>query len=143
MAWTKSEQQFWHLLRDEMSSYWSVTRHEDGGISPGVPDLHYSMGAGHQIGWLELKSKVAEITKSNRIQIEPSQHQYIRKWRDLMPIYFLIRADKIVYLVDGKHAAAVSLLDSPNTICAISLAYFPQAEIATKLPPLLRQITRI
>lgn len=117
--------------------------HENGGISPGTPDLHYVMGTGHQVGWLELKSKDREITKSNRIQIEPSQHQYIRKWLPYMPIHFLIRANKVVYLVEGKYASTVAMLDSPNTICSISVAYFPQEDIRNRLPALLKTITRI
>lgn len=142
MAWNKSEQKFWHLIQKEMAGQWNVTRHEDKGVSPGVPDLHYSVGADCQIGWLELKSKDLEISKSCRIQVEPSQHQYIRKWHPLMPIHFLIRAKGIVYLVDGKYAAAIAALESPNTICAISIAHFPQDRIKTDLLPLLRTITR-
>lgn len=117
--------------------------HEDGGISPGTPDLHYVVDTDCRVGWLELKSKDREIGKSNRIQVEPSQHQYIRKWLPYMPIHFLIRANNIVYLVEGKYSSAVALMDSPNTICSISIAYFPQEDIRDKLPALLKTITRI
>jgi hypothetical protein len=128
-----------------MTGQWMMTWHEDRGISPGVPDLHYVMLGDdkYRVGWLELKSIDREITATSRIKIEPSQHQYMRRWLPHMPIHFLVRANKIVYLVDGKYAAALSLLDSPNSICAISVGHFHQDQIVTHLPPLLKVITRI
>ena len=142
MAWNKTEQKFWHFIQKEMMGQWNVTRHEDKGISPGVPDLHYSVGEDCHIGWLELKAKSHEIDKGSRIQVEPSQHQYIRKWRPFMPIHFLIQARDTAYLIDGKYASAISALNSPNGICAISIAQIPMDRIKTDLLPLLRTITR-
>jgi hypothetical protein len=142
-----SELRFRRLLKPVMEEQWMMTWHEDRGISPGVPDLHYVVFGdnpnGYRVGWLELKSIDREIGKASRIKVEPSQHQYIRRYLPYMPIHFLVRANKVVYLIDGKYAAALPLLDSPNSICAISLAHFDQDHIAVDLPPLLRNITRI
>jgi len=126
-----------------MADHWMMTWHEGGAISPGVPDLHYSMGPEYKVGWLELKSLDNEIGSPHPIKVEPSQHQYFRRWLPRMPIHFLVRANKIIYLVSAEYHTAIPQMRSPNEICAISLAYFPQAEIAVKLPPLLKQITRI
>jgi hypothetical protein len=128
-----------------MAEQWMMTWHEDRGISPGVPDLHYVMrGDGeYRVGWLELKSIDREISKTSRIKVEPSQHQYLRRWLPYMPIHFLVRANSVVYLVEGKYAAALPLLDSPNSICAISVAYFGQDRIDVDLPHILKKITRI
>lgn len=119
--------------------------HEDREISPGIPDLHYVMKHEdpHRVGWLELKAVDTAITKSNRIKVEPSQHQYIRKWRAYMPVHFLIQVVDEVFLVDGTNHIAVPEAANRNMLASISLTWFPKCETAAALPGILRTITRI
>ena len=119
-----------------------MTWHEDRGISPGVPDLHYVIDHDCVVGWLELKSIDTLISGSRRIKVEPSQHQYIRKWGELMPIHFLIRAKTEVFLVESKWHAAIPECDSNNSLLSLSVASFPQGNIGDVLPQLLKIITR-
>lgn len=143
---TASELKFRHIVRDAMEGRWMMTWHEDRHISPGVPDLHYVVlddGLDHRVGWLELKSISTELTAQHRIKVEPSQHQYIRRWRPVMPIHFLVRVKQNIYLLDGNHHGALSELSDENTLLSLSLADMPQADIGAVLPAYLKIITRV
>lgn len=128
-----------------MQGLWSFTWHEDREISPGVPDLHYSMGPKetHRIGWLELKAKESELTKSIRITVEPSQHQFIPKWAPLMPIHFLIRVRNAVFLIDGIHHRMISSAVRTHDLWSIALMSCDLEELRDALPPELDKLTRI
>lgn len=126
------------------------TWHEDREITPGVPDMHYGFQTrwveGHReayrIGWLELKA-VDKLMKSNRIVVEPSQHQYITKWLPAMPIHFLIRVDTTIYLIHGEyHPVLGSIYDTKELEC-IATVWFPQIKLVDVLIPVLKNITRI
>jgi hypothetical protein len=128
-----------------MLGHWSFVWHEDREISPGVPDLHYSMGPKetHRIGWLELKAKDKELSKSARITVEPSQHQFIPKWAPLMPIHFLIRVRNTVFLIDGTRHRMVSSATTTHDLWAMSIMSCGDKELAVALPPELDRLTRI
>lgn len=143
---TPSELEFRHILKAAMEGRWMMTWHEDRHISPGVPDLHYIVlddGLTHRVGWLELKSISTPLTPRNRIKVEPSQHQYIRRWRPVMPIHFLVRVKQTVYLLDGIHHGALSELSDETTLFTLSLVSMPQASIGPALSAFLKMTTRI
>lgn len=126
-----------------------MTWHEDREISPGVPDLHYvpcpeqgDMGK-FRVGWLELKSIDKDISPKNTIKVEPSQHQYIRKWGPYMPIHFLVRIVDRIFVVPGKYHRELQGAVCYSDISVLSEHQFHQSLIAEQLPPFLREITRI
>jgi len=130
-----------------MKNHWDMTWHEDRGVSPGVPDLHYGFkkddqGHRYRIGWLELKASAVKLSKSNRITVEASQHQYIRRWIDIMPIWFLIRVEKWIYLVPGRCHEEIPYIEDAKMFNCMG-QYFEQNRIAEVLPDLLKEITRI
>jgi hypothetical protein len=139
------ELKFRRFLGPAMADQWMMTWHEDRHISPGVPDLHYVMidEAAHRVGWLELKAMDIELSKLYRIRVEPSQHQYIRRWVPMMPIHFLIRVKRVIYLVDGKHHDALPEIHNANDMRLICTATCDQADIAKVLTPALKTLTRI
>lgn len=151
MATSLPELKFRHFIEPRMSEQWMMTWHEDREISPGVPDLHYVMKHGDpkgtneefKVGWLELKAKDSNVTKSQRISVEPSQHQYIRRWWPHMPIHFMVRVIDDVFVIPGKYhkelASAICLAD----ISILSDLHFKDRDIATALPSFLRRITAI
>ncbi len=143
MPQSKAEQRFWYYVRDLMGDHWMVTRHEDRQVSPGVPDLHYVIDNECQVGWLELKAIDTELSKSQRIKVEPSQHQYMRRWNVFMPIHFLVRVKRIVYLVDSKHHMVLPEIHNANDMRLICTATCDQADIAKVLIPALKTLTRI
>ena len=139
------ELNFRHYIEPRMREEWMMTWHEDREISPGVPDLHYVMKGDvtFRVGWLELKAIDKPIGKTSYIGVEASQHQYIRKWKDHMPIHFLVRIETQVYLIPGAYSTHLALARCLADIKLLSLVEFPQGEIATHLPPILKSITRI
>lgn len=143
----KPELKFRHYIGPRMEGKWAMTWHEDREISPGVPDLHYMMGTmeEYRVGWLELKALDTNITRSSRIKVEPSQHQYFRRWRQLMPIHFLIRIRETVCVVESGYHATLPAIDDNNGLFLISIkdGIFHQSEIGEKLPLLLKRFTRI
>ena len=144
---SKAELDFRHYIEPRMRSEWMMTWHEDRGISPGVPDLHYvpKSDGEHRVGWLELKA-IGVMIGSNanaRIKVEPSQHQYIRRWGPHMPIHFMIRMVDWVYLVPGKYHVELAAARSLPDLLILSDLRFQQKEIAEKLPPFLRKVTAI
>jgi len=140
-----AELRFRHFLGPAMAGEWMMSWHEDRHISPGVPDLHYVMKAEdpHRVGWLELKAIDVKMSATHRIKVEPSQHQYIRKWRAHMPIHFLIRVQKEIFLIDGKYHAAISEATELSTLISLAVVWSPQDSIVSALSPALRTITRI
>lgn len=138
------ETQLRGYVNTHMKGAWLMTWHEDREISPGVPDLHYVMlGGDHRVGWLELKAIDTEISYSRRVKVEPSQHQYLRRWCPLMPIHFLVRIKMDVFMVPGEMSkqlsAAVSLVDMK----AISVLHFRLTDLGLLLPPFLREATKV
>jgi len=132
-------------VEQKMREHWMMTWHEDREITPGVPDLHYVMKGSeeHRVGWLELKAIDTRITKTQRIGVEPSQHQYLRRWLPYMPIHFLVRIQEKIYVVPGAHHRELSCACSDMDMKLLSLIDFEQSQIAEVLPPFLREITRI
>lgn len=130
-----------------MKEHWMMTWHEDREISPGVPDLHYVMkgepGEQFRVGWLELKAIDTRITKSQRIGVEASQHQYLRRWVPLMPIHFLVRIQTRIYVVPGMWARELSQACCDTDMKLLSSIDFDQSQLADILPPFLKEITRI
>ncbi len=130
-----------------MKEHWMMTWHEDREITPGVPDLHYVMkgepGEQFRVGWLELKAIDTRITKSQRIGVEPSQHQYLRRWVDHMPIHFMVRIQEQIYIVPGKWARELSQACCEADMKLLSTINFPQQQLEIVLPPFLKEITRI
>ena len=138
-----AELKFRHYLGPAMIEQWMMTWHEDRHISPGVPDLHYVIDTECRVGWLELKAIDTELTKSQRIKVEPSQHQYMRRWIPYMPIHFLIRVKRTVYLVDAKHHAALPEVHNAHDMFLLSSVTCDQSDIAEILTPTLKLLTRI
>jgi hypothetical protein len=130
-----------------MAEHWMMSWHEDREITPGMPDLHYVMkGPPDQkfrVGWLELKAIDTRITKSQRIGVEPSQHQYFRRWTPHMPIHFMVRIQTRIYIVPGAWARELSQACCDTDMKVLSLIDFEQSQLAEILPPFLREITRI
>jgi hypothetical protein len=145
----KAEQKFRESLsnNEALKVEWATTWHEDREISPGVPDMHYVMkgqpGEEFRVGWIELKAIETNITASQHIKVEPSQHQYIRRWSPLMPIHFMVRIKSWVHLIPGAYHRELASATCLADIAAISVLTFDQSQIAAVLPPYLRQITKI
>ena len=126
-----------------------MTWHEDRQISPGVPDLHY-VTLGQQgdsgrfrVGWLEVKALEKDISPKNKIGVEPSQHQYLRRWHPYMPIHFIVRVVDRVFVVPGKYHKEINGATCYADLAALSDHQFHQSLIAEELPPFLREVTRI
>ena len=142
----EAELNFRHLLAAKMKGRWLMSWHEDREISPGIPDLHYVMMDDfndYRVGWLELKAVDEELSSKVKIKIEPSQHQYITRWGNHTPIYFLIQVGKFVHLVDSQWHKEIPGMVETSALCGISMCWFRQDDIGTKLPTLLKSITRI
>ena len=138
------EQKFRDYLEPRMRDHWMMTWHEDRQVSPGVPDLHYVMGIkDYRVGWLECKAIDKEISRTNRIGVEASQHQYIRRWDAYMPIHFLIRIIDRVFVIPGRYHKEIPDASCYADISALSDLQFPQQLIAEQLPPYLRETTKI
>jgi hypothetical protein len=131
-------------LAKNMADHWDMTWHEDREITPGVPDLHFVMkGGDHRVGWIELKAIDTNMTKSQRIGVEPSQHQYMRKWCPRMPIFFLVRVKDYMFLIPGELSKSLSAASSIEDLVAISDLHFQQQSLTTELPQFLRKATRV
>lgn len=125
-----------------------MTWHEDREITPGVPDLHYVMKNadhpwGQRVGWIELKALDKQLTPSQKLCVEPSQLQYIRRWRDYMPIHFLVRIQERVYVIPGKYADNVARAQCRADLAIIADIQFDVDQMEEMLPPFLREQTRI
>jgi len=140
------EQAFRTFLKNNMGDVWMSTWHEDREISPGVPDLHYVMfeeGCEFRVGWLELKAVNKKISKTNTIKVEPSQHQYIRRWHNHMPIHFLVRIISNIYLIPGKYHKELALATCESDVAVLADVYFHPDNLSVELPIHLKYLTRI
>lgn len=135
------------ITESDIDQYWMMTWHEDREISPGVPDLHFVMkgapGEQYRVGWLELKALDSNITPSQRVKVEPSQHQYLRRWAPRMPIYFLIRIKGWVFVVPGAYHRELTDATCEADLKVLSVLDFEQSLISEALPPFLKEITKI
>lgn len=148
MATSLPEMKFRRSITDSaMGEHWLMTWHEDREISPGVPDLHYVMkgapGEQFRVGWLELKALDTNITNTQRVKIEPSQHQYLRRWVSHMPIHFMVRVKDRVYVIPGKWARELTQATSLADVAVLCSIQFDLAGMAQALPPFLREVTKV
>lgn len=137
------EAAFRHFLADAMRDHWHMTWHEDGGISPGVPDLHYVMKSkdnSFNIGWLELKACSAFDSNLN-FKVEPSQHAYFEKWARLMPIHFCIRIGDRIVILDAKHHRELALCKKIEQLIELPITYFHKSDISKVLTLILKKVT--
>ena len=142
------EQIFRTFLGKTMNGLWMSTWHEDREISPGVPDLHYVMfdesgDQQYRVGWLELKAVNKKISKTANIKVEPSQHQYTRRWCPHMPIHFCVKVINTVYLIPGKYHRELAMATSEVEIAVLAETHFQSEDLATELPIFLKKITAI
>jgi hypothetical protein len=158
MATSLPELKFRRFIEPLMRDHWMMTWHEDREITPGVPDLHYVMkinetknmsvehpshAPDYRVGWLELKSIDVNVTASQRFKIEPSQHQYIRRWHRHMPIHFMVRTKDDVFVIPGKFHTELASAACLADVSILADLYFKDHDIATALPPFLRKITAV
>ena len=131
-----------------MRDQWMMTWHEDRQVSPGVPDLHYvpfaegGIRGDFRVGWLELKAIDKDISPRNKIGVEASQHQYIRRWGIYMPIHFLVCIIDRVFVIPGRYHSEIPNATCYADISALSDLQFQRQLIAEQLPPYLREMTR-
>lgn len=139
------ELKFRHFLDSQMKGHWKHTWHEDREISPGVPDLHYMMMGPTKscLGWLELKAIDEPMSKKHYIHVEPSQHQYIRRWIDFMPIDFLIRIQAQVYVVPGRFHNELATSRSLEDLRHFVDLEFHESQTGIQLPIYLYEKTKI
>ena len=143
MIRTLAETEFRKEVNATISEECLFTWHEDRIISPGVPDLHYVCKNGNfRVGWLELKA-IRKFGDGKKILIEPSQHQYMRKWGAAMPIHFLIKVGKSIYLIPSNASREISLATEESYLAAASVSKFTMGDDFHMLPHTLREITRI
>lgn len=144
MKITKPESRFRDFLSQLMKSYWRMSWHEDGDVSPGIPDLHYVMrGVPHRVGWLELKAVDGTYSPSNCFDIKATQHQYIRKWNEVMPIHFLVRVEDTIYLIHSEYHHQLAFAKNEHDIRVISMLACHADDLESALPQILSEITKI
>lgn len=147
-----AELKFRHWLGPLMAPYWNMTWHEDKEISPGVPDLHYVMkdqiGVGmhrnvvypYRVGWLELKALEVSLNPTKRIEVQPSQHDYVRRFGSVMPIHFLVRIENNIILVDSKYHQELALAENLEDIEEIASGFW-RSEVA--IPHLIAHLRKV
>lgn len=142
------ETAFRHLIAScDLRLHWLMSWHEDREITPGMPDLHYVMKGEpderFRVGWLELKAINTRLSKTNRIGVKPSQHQYNRAWARHMPIHFLVRVQDRVYLIPGAFSKELATAFCEADLGALCITNFHKSDLVEKLPQFLRDITKI
>lgn len=146
MIRTHAEMVFRKEVAEVIENDCLFTWHEDRAISPGVPDLHYvckgSSECKYQVGWLELKA-ISRFSDGKRIHVEPSQHQYMRKWGAAMPIHFLAKVGKKVYLIPSNMSREISLALDESYLASAAKRVFTMGGDFGALPEELKRITRI
>lgn len=105
--------------------------------------MHYVMRAHHRVGWLELKATERVFSKSSYVSVEPSQHQYIRKWGHLMPIHFLVDAGGEIFVIPSAMHVELAGCRSNIDLKSIASMWFGRAETSAQLPLFLSNVTRI
>lgn len=136
------EQKFRDYLEPRMRDHWMMTWHEDRQVSPGVPDLHYVIDMDCRVGWLEVKAIDKDISPKNKIGVEASQHQYIRRWHEYMPIHFLICIVERVFVIPGRYHKEIPDATCYADISALSDLQFQRQLIAEQLPIYLKDKTK-
>lgn len=137
------------VLRDDlkkaMSGLWLMTWHEDREINPGVPDISYVMlGGNYETGWLELKAVTEmEISRAGKVRfhVEPSQHQWISRHDQKIPIHFLCAVGERCFLL---HGSAHELIDRPlrvDELHSAAIIMIPKAALRQELPSVLKKLT--
>jgi len=98
------ELEFRRNLLDQMDGLWYHTVHAESPLYPGCPDISYIMiQRGCETGWLELKAP--KPANQLDVHVESSQHGWIGKRHDRVPVHFLIDTGRSVCLVNGGHHA--------------------------------------
>jgi hypothetical protein len=148
MATSLPEMKFRRSITDSaLGEHWMMTWHEDREISPGVPDLHYVMkgapGEQFRVGWLELKALDVNVTNTQRVKIEPSQHQYLRRWTPHMPIHFMVRVKDRVFVIPALWARELVQATCLADMAALCSIQFDLVDMAKALPPFLREVTKV
>jgi hypothetical protein len=145
MIRTHAESIFRKEVAQAMEGHCLYTWHEDRIISPGVPDLHYvckGLPGEYRVGWLELKA-ISAFGDMKRVHVEPSQHQYARKWGPHMPIHFLVKVGKKAYLIPSSMSREISLAVDASYLAAAADHVYDMATDFHTLPDKLKTITRI
>ena len=138
---TKLELAFRQTLIREMNPYWTSTIHVENHLNPGVPDMSYVMRSpGCETGWLELKAIVFNERMS--IQVERSQHQWMRDHARRVPAHFLINIGLECFLVDGRYNTIFTEMLTLEDLASRSIAVFSLKKMTTTLPKVLTQITK-
>jgi hypothetical protein len=130
-----------------MRGRWRMTWHENGGISPGVPDLSFVMlGGGHyETGWMELKAErlksppLAHPQQTFTLTIEPSQITWFESHEGLVPAIFLIALNDVWFVVTGRHVQTLAQKMNVTQLCQIAWWYGPAQD--EDLPRLLQAMT--
>jgi hypothetical protein len=141
------EMRFRRFVSNNMVDHWQMCWHEDREISPGVPDLHYILRDSDSqrypkvTGWLELKALDEPLSKSNRIKVEPSQKQWMPKWGPLVPVHFLVRIERQIFLFGWYHAAQLGNLVDFDEAKILSITNFFENDIQKELPKTLKLLT--
>jgi hypothetical protein len=126
------EQKFIDQISEEMFGTWKRTRHEDGQVTPGVPDLSYVMvGGPFETGWMECKY-------GEKAALEPSQHNWIEFHHTRIPVHILWGIGNTLYLFEGHDHGIIR----PNVhFDKIAILICPINEARQKLTTALKQLT--
>lgn len=140
---TKSEFEFRHRVRDAMKGLWRLTWHEDRHINPGVPDISFVMlGGDCETGWLELKA-LSKLPPSGELQfkVEPSQIEWAKNHRALVPVLFLVCLEYEWFLFTGAWAEFLGDISYQRMYdgCA---AHGILDDLRSTLPPILIELTK-
>ena len=140
----KLELEFRKRLCDKMAGRWLVAIHVENHLNPGVPDLSYVMldqfKPIYETGWLELKA--AEHRAVPKFEVEPSQHNWMRRYAHRVPTHFLVLVGTRCYLLDGK---VHSLLVGSVTLEQLqewAIVAFEEQELIQTLPIILKGLTQ-
>ena len=133
----KLELEYRRYIISELAQMWYPTIHVESHLCPGVPDLSYVLlGGKNETGWLELKA----VDDPKDVFVERSQHVWIQKHADLVPVHFLIKVKNRAFLISGRDHGN---LDRPTEerLQNLSLLDFPSKEVKRDLAPALFKLT--
>lgn len=117
------------------------TWHEDREINPGVPDVSFVVpDKKHETGWIELKACDADQGKI-KLQVEPSQHNWIRAHHEHVPIWFLVLVEPHVYLIGGHMHEFVDEIKTVEELERSSMMHCGSDDIRTAIIPFLAMMT--
>jgi len=130
----KLELAFRQHLISQMKGFWDCFINRENNLNPGVPDLTYLMkDPSCEVGFLELKAVEFEWG----IQIEPSQHGWMRTFAARTPAHFLVQVRNMVYLVPGERHDLLG-----NNIEEIAQWAFEIRTLRSVLPRILTDVSR-